>query len=192
MQRTFRVLRAVALAGAGVMCWLVSGAAQPEPEQAQADIAQRLGVSHFVVEDLVVDATEPAKQVTARVAIGGRERRLVMKPHSVCAPDMVAFEHLAHLADGTLRYVEPPPARTYRGSVEGEADSLVAATVNQDGTLSAVVWIGNEKWGIQPLRDVQEDAPAGKHILYRHAHIAFPPGVCGVTDAVRQTLVAGG
>ena len=78
MQRTIRVLRAIALAGAGVMCWLVSGAAQPEPGQAEAGVAQRLGVSHFVIEDLVVDAAEPAKQVAARVVIDGRERRLVM------------------------------------------------------------------------------------------------------------------
>src|SRR6185295_17047791 len=104
MKRIPRVLRAVMVAGALLSCWLVGGAAPQTPDQTAADVAERFGVTRMTTQDLVVNATDPAKEVTTELVLDGQTQRLVMHPHSLQATNMVL---LAQQADGTLRYIEP-------------------------------------------------------------------------------------
>jgi subtilisin-like proprotein convertase family protein len=181
-----RASRVAVLLGAVVSCLCVGGASpqqaergQAAPGQVDAATAAGLGVSQFTIETLALEA-QPGKEMVARVALAGVERRLILRPYSTRSEEMVAFEQLA---DGTLRYVEPPAERTYRGIVEGEPESLIAASLTNEGELSGVVLIGQDGWGIEPLRKVDPAAPAAQHVVYRAEDVRVPEGVCGVLDA---------
>ena len=75
---------------------------------------------------------------------------LLLNPYTMRAEN---FRVLVQGEDGQLREVEPPPPRTYRGTVQGEPLSRVAATF-MDGQLWAMVaQESGGVWFIQPLSE---------------------------------------
>ena len=122
---------------------------------------------------------------TAQVLLGGQMQTLVLEPYTLRADD---FQVLVQGEDGQLRQVEPPPPRTYRGTVQGEPLSRVAATLI-DRQLSAVVALeSGQVWYIQPLSKVAlGGGPNPSHVIYQGEDVAAVDGVCG-TDDIPQPL----
>ena len=88
----------------------------------------------YDLQTLDLPATEQ-ERFTAEVRLGDQMQTLVLDPYTLRADD---FQVLVQGEDGQLRQVEPPPPRTYHGTVQGEPLSRVAATLI-DRQLSAVV-----------------------------------------------------
>jgi len=90
------------------------------------------------------------------------------------------FRVWAEIEDGSIVEVEPPPVRTYTGTVRGDAGSSIAASLLDDG-LHAIVEFGNgERWFVQPTAGLVDAAFAGEHMTYRSDEI-IPDGICGNT-----------
>ncbi|MEE9297106.1 MAG: M12 family metallo-peptidase [Phycisphaerae bacterium] len=132
--------------------------------------------------DLPVTEQEP---FTAEVRLGDQMQTLILDPYTMRADD---FRVLVQGEDGQLREVEPPPPRTYRGTVQGEPLSRVSATL-MDGQLWAVVaQESGQVWYIQPLSKLTVGgAPHTSHVIYRGDDLAPVEGVCG-TDDIPQPL----
>jgi hypothetical protein len=115
-------------------------------------------------------------QVTLK--IDGISRKLKLEPYSVRAED---FRLLVQGQDGQLIEVQSPPACTYRGTVDGDPDSRVAASFI-NGKLKAEIVSGSEDfWYAQPLSDLM---PAYKrsssHVVYRREDVVSTEVYCGV------------
>ena len=131
------------------------------------------------LQTLNLPATEQ-EPFTAEVRLGDQMQTLVLDPYTMRADD---FRVLVQGEDGQLREVEPPPPRTYRGTVQGEPLSRVSATL-MDGQLWAVVALeSGQVWYIQPLSELAVGGgPNASHVIYRGEDVVPVDGVCGVDD----------
>lgn len=98
----------------------------------------------------------------------GRVRELRLEPHSVRAP---GFRVRVWTPDGVVE-TEPAPVRTYRGFVEGEADTVVLASLDERG-LTARVQEGDVSWRVEPTRR------EGWHAVFDEEHGDHMPAPCG-------------
>ncbi|MEM7248332.1 MAG: LamG-like jellyroll fold domain-containing protein [Acidobacteriota bacterium] len=84
------------------------------------------------------------------VGEGEGPTRLRLHRHSLRSED---FRLLSH-RDGVLTEVAPPPSRTYRGTVDGEPDSLVLASLGRGGLTADVLTSSTgTDWSIRPTAD---------------------------------------
>ncbi|MBK8098845.1 MAG: IPT/TIG domain-containing protein [Planctomycetes bacterium] len=115
------------------------------------------------------------------VELGGSERTLLLQPHELRSP---AFALLEIDAAGA-RSLPRPPLLTFRGQVVGLPDARVALTLVPHG-IAGVVRLGDgSSHLIQPMRDVDPNAPPGLHFVHRSADARALPWRCGV--AMRPT-----
>lgn len=102
------------------------------------------------------------------VDLGGELRVLDLEPHSMRSPD---FRLELVGAEGQRETIVPPAPATFRGVVEGDPGSRVAAT-RRGKRLTAVVRLGDgTTFGIQPWED--ELARAGDHLVHAADHLAL-------------------
>ncbi|MBN1418984.1 MAG: hypothetical protein JXP34_09420 [Planctomycetes bacterium] len=85
----------------------------------------------------------------------GRPVVLRLQPLSVRSP---RFRLLVRGADGTIEEVAPPPPRTYRGIVEGEPETRVAASLLPEGLCATVIPKDGAAWTIRPAGQESVDA----------------------------------
>jgi hypothetical protein len=148
---------------------------QPQPLEAPAALLEHYSLRTGTVQDLYLPARGEAG-FRVEVVIDGAVRTLELAAHDVRTAD---FRLL--LDDGkTLQQLATPPSVTFRGQIQGMADSAVAATL-VGGQLEAVVLLDDRTmWGIQPANKAIPALPATTHVVYR-AHDVETPGVhCGV------------
>jgi hypothetical protein len=83
------------------------------------------------------------------VPLAGRTARLDLRRHSLRAPD--AFVRIVGPA-GRPHDEPPPPARTYRGVVHGEPDSIVLGSLGPDGLEALIVLPNGQRLRLAPAR----------------------------------------
>ncbi len=114
------------------------------------------------------------------VDLGGALADITLTPHSVRSADFVA---VSPDETGAMRPIAAPPPTTYRGTVEGMPDALLAAGV-LNGRVEAMIVAGDTQWAIEPLDRHQPGADPALHLVYRAADLIEPEGFCGVDDIV--------
>jgi subtilisin-like proprotein convertase family protein len=177
---TGRASRLMVLTGLATCCWLASSAqSQRAQPQGGVNVGEGLGLAAFTIQQLTLERHPASKEVTVTVTLDGVERTLSMAPYNMRSPELIAFTDLG--AAG-LHYFEPAQPTTYRGVVQGEDDSSVAASLGDDGSFRALILSGPGAWSIQPVRDVDPTAPASQHAVYRLEDVSLPPPMCGVID----------
>lgn len=164
----------------------LAGDALPSPE-----ILSALDVGSATLQELAV---VPAGETLAvEVTLGGQAERVVLWPHSLRSPH---YQLLVQGADGALVETEPSPVVTYRGTVEGHPESVVAATW-RDGALSALLRLAPEAdvWTVQPAAEVDAGAPPGQYVVFTDADGLPTGGTCATDTAgfeIRPGSGAGG
>lgn len=91
----------------------------------------------------------------AEVRIEGINHTLELTRHSMRAGDFTIL-----VDDGLqLNRIEPPPAATYKGTVEGREETAVRGSLLEDG-LHVIVDLGEQggTWFVQPLASLADDA----------------------------------
>src|SRR5207253_1234619 len=72
------------------------------------------------------------------------------------------------------------PERTYRGDVQGIPGSRVAAYLHDSTRIGMAIFIGEQKWQVQPIDALQP----GSHVVYRPEDlVGGHVGRCGVENA---------
>ncbi|MEE9130586.1 MAG: M12 family metallo-peptidase [Phycisphaerales bacterium] len=138
----------------------------------------------YDLQTLDLPATEQ-QPFTAEVRLGDQMQTLVLDPYTLRADD---FRVLVQGEDGQLREVEPPPSRTYRGTIQGEPLSRVSATLMDGQLWAAVAQESGQVWYIQPLSKLAVGgAPNASHLIYRGEDVVPVEGLCG-TDDILQPL----
>ena len=130
------------------------------------------------------------------VKLDGVVRTMTLKKHTLRAD---GFQVLVQREPyGPLVPVEPPPARTYRGSIYSLPGSVVSASI-VDGQMTATIATPDGVYGVQP----SDTAEIGEHVVFRADDWIDREGVsCGVsdlmdtevwdTDAVSGTIATAG
>ncbi len=174
IRRTVVSTRALVVA-CGLWAWSL-GAAEPTPEVA-ARIGGDLGVAAFSTLDLVLPVEGLPDVFTVKVPREGTPATLVLTRASVRSPHLVV---LAQVAGGAFVQLPPPPSRTYRGVVEGERGSVVAASLLPEGLSACVLTGDGEGWAVRPLRLFDAASPRERHVVYRLGDVELPE--CGQED----------
>jgi hypothetical protein len=126
-------------------------------------VQDELLVETVDIQDLELPR-EPWQEFHVDIDLEGARHTLALYPFSVRSWD---FRLLVQVEDGTLKEVaNPPPPRTFEGSVLGMADSKVAASLI-DGRLTATIELGREAhYIVQPLSDAVESAGRERHVIF--------------------------
>lgn len=86
--------------------------------------------------------------------------------------------------DGSLVEAEPGPVRTYRGTIEGMPDVIVAGSLMRDGLHASIRFGVDEYLLIQPLAGKVGDAGENEYVLYWSHSVIGGEGVCGVNGEI--------
>lgn len=145
------------------------------PVDAPQSVLQPLDLRAGTAQNLALPVV-PGEPFSVDVVLAGGLQTLSLRPFDVRASN---FQLLVD--DGkTLRRLPTPVSVTYRGTVVGMADTIVAAALI-DGQLQAAVHTHDETWWIQPASDAIPGLPRAMHIVARHAD-SYWRGRCGVTQ----------
>ncbi len=165
-------MKMIAKWGYGLLFLALCGmSAASAPQQSERERPIRSSQTEVNIPNLIdfqlqnIEFRTPAERILrTTVSLAGTVHTLTLWPHSLRAED---FKLLVQGPDGELREVEPPPIRTYRGVVDGLANSRVAASII-DGEMSAMLVLPDDTlWGIQPLRSIEPGAAPETHLIYR-------------------------
>ncbi|HTE05626.1 MAG TPA: M12 family metallo-peptidase, partial [Planctomycetota bacterium] len=146
-----------------------------------AALQHSLGLGTASLQALELPAAPaPGQSLHVRLLLDGADCDVVLLPHSLRAPD---FRLLVEGADGVLASRAPAAPVTYRGTIVGLPESVVAASL-VDGQLSAVIRLDPSRpvWGVQPATAVDAGAPRALHVVYDSADVSLPQAVCGTPD----------
>lgn len=110
-----------------------------------ADAAVRTHVEAGRFKALHVPSGAAARIKIERVPLAGREQTLILEPFDVLAPDAVieVFD-----GEGKPRQVKPQAMRQYRGSVEGDPESVVYLSAKDGDKLDGFIITGHRKYSM--------------------------------------------
>lgn len=139
---------------------------------------------------IAIDAALIGDQLLVPLELDGTNVVLRLEPFTVRGDGFVVR---AVGVDGSTALVAPPAPRTWRGTVDGMAGAVCAATWH-DGRLHATIRLSDgETWQVQPAgADLR--APGGEglftpHLLYRWSEVLPDEHGCGVpVDALNMPL----
>jgi hypothetical protein len=159
----------------------------PHMEAYHRETAQRLAqleqVISFDSAQLImmeVDG-EPGAALMVATTIDGVQHVLDLQPHSVRAAE---YEVLAQVEDGSFVAIDPGVERTLRGRLAGVPDSLVAASLLEDGLHALVIMSDGDRIWIEPVGPMMPDSQLGLYVVYRTGDVLPIEGSCGVDDAL--------
>lgn len=162
----------LAAAGAFAAAWSAWGAGAPAPES--------VGVSEYELTRIELPARlNTGFDVTVHMPRGERVEELTLQLTPVSLRS-AGFQVIADGADGVAKVTPVGPSRTYRGTVKQWPDAIVAASVEPDGGIRAIIITDEGIYGIQPLGDF--GAGAGWHAAYEPADLLNFGDRCGVDD----------
>ncbi|MHC4066356.1 MAG: M12 family metallo-peptidase [Planctomycetota bacterium] len=165
----------VALVGAQVVS-RNSPAEPPTDRQLSSLVNDSLGLrASQVVRMSVPDL--PGEPLITDVSIDGTVHTLELVPHSVRGAE---YRVLAQIADGSYVEVDPGPVRTMRGRLLDVEDSMVAASLEEDGLYARIFLPGDEQYWVQPIASRIAGATADQYAVYRNDDIISPEGACGL------------
>ncbi|MFT7671066.1 MAG: hypothetical protein ACI8X5_003782 [Planctomycetota bacterium] len=101
-----------------------------------------------------------------------------LAPHSVRAEN---FEVRYQLDDGSWMVADSQPVQTYRGTVLGEPDSYVAASILADGLHARIQLSGNREFWIEPV--LHQTGLAEAHVLYQTEQVMDSGSTCATGAA---------
>ena len=162
----------------------------PRVQQAPPSLMRKFDAARGTLQELAVPLGF-AEEARIPVQLGGAVHLLVLHPHDVRAHD---FRLLVADATGTHE-VPAGPSVTWRGTVDGDAQTAVAAAL-VGGSIKALVRMpeGQGFWVIQPVHEVEPTAGNGLHVVYHHSDTANMPWQCGTvapTPSAPQPPVGG-
>lgn len=146
-------------------------------------LAIRADDARVAVQELRLPYALPST-FQVRVRLGARVHVLELYEYDVRSSD---FELLVTDGEksGRVRAVPKAVSVTYRGTVQGVPDSVVAASLI-DGSLSALIRLDPARaWVVQPARDLDRRYSNDVHLVFPTAANRPIPGWCGVPDTVR-------
>lgn len=149
-----------------------SGAIAPAPES--------IGVSAYeLIRIEMPDVGKSAFDLRVKMPRGQGvdDLTLELTPVSLRAP---GFNVLDDGANGAAVPAAVGSARTYRGTVAQWPGAVVAASVEPDGSVRAIIVTDEGLYGIQPLGDF--GAGAGWHATYEPGDVLNNGHMCGVDD----------
>ncbi len=141
-------------------------------------LSRDLHVGDFTLQRLQLPDTAPLP-FAVEVELQGQVRRLELYPHSLRGPE---FQLLVQ-DDLGLHAVEAAAPTTYRGTVAGLPDSIVAASLT-GGQLTGFVRLMPELpvLGIQPASALDPSFDRRDHLVYDARDNLPHDGVCGTPD----------
>lgn len=155
-------------------CAVAQGGAQ-DSYPAPPALLQQFQVAAATVQHLVAEHQTDGTAVVA-VDLGAERVHLRLSPHDVRSPDFQLVER----SDQGLRVLPRPASVTWRGYVEEDLGSIVAATM-VGGSMQGIVRASNgDDWALQPVNEVQPKAGPAVHVVYRVSDNQNLPWVCGV------------
>ncbi len=150
--------------------------AQISPAQALLDdtaVLTALRVGEASVQSLEVPDTAGLAFIVD-VALDGVDHELILSPYELRGS---GYQLLVQGADGAIDLFESGANTTYRGFVAGHEDSVVAGSLFK-GQLTALVSLGDEIYGIQPVNGVLPDAAPDRHVVYAESAVQPHSGRC--------------
>ncbi len=162
----------------------------PRVQQAPPSLMRKFDAARGTLQELAVPLGH-APEARIAVQLGGAVRQLVLHPHDVRTHD---FRLLVADRNGTHE-VPAGPSVTWRGSVDGDPETAVAAAL-VGGSLRALVRMpeGQGFWLVQPVHEVEPTAGNALHVVYHHSDTVNMPWQCGTvapSPAVPQQPVGG-
>ncbi|MFP3939378.1 MAG: M12 family metallo-peptidase [Thermoanaerobaculia bacterium] len=140
-----------------------------------------------VVELPLASLDRQVREGSLDVALQGLLYRLELEPNDLRGE---GYREVL-LTDAGPREVDPGPVTTFRGSVEGEEDSVVRLTATSE-LFSGYVRTGEQWVFVDPLREYVPDAPADRAVVYREEDVRpEASGLCGVTGRLHAVEDAG-
>lgn len=136
---------------------------------------ERVGLSRGYPQGIRFDANTNGV-ATASLQLNGVRHTLLLERRSVRSPD---FRLLVQRTNGELTEHPLPPVVTYRGTVQGDAESRVGLTWI-DGRATGAIRLGDGTvWFVQPVLDGHEPLDRDRHFVYRREDVIAGRGVCG-------------
>jgi hypothetical protein len=117
---------------------------------------------------------------SVRLNLEGADVELLLQPYSMRSP---VCEAVVEGPGGARTKIDLPPSTTYRGTVRGGAQGVVAASVDGDRVRARILLDDGSEWYLQPL-------PAGLgggHAVYRVEDVAETGGACAAEEAPQAT-----
>jgi len=124
----------------------------------------------------------PPEAFTLTVDLGGEMTTVHFHRHTIRSGN---FEVLVDDGTGVLTAIDPSPAVTFRGVVDGDPDAVVAASLLEDG-LSAMIRLSSDTtWMIEPVARLSPTPIPGdtRHAIYAGEDIIPTDHYCG-TDTI--------
>jgi hypothetical protein len=107
---------------------------------------------------------------------------LELQKHSVRAD---SFEVRVQLEDGSFEIAPSQPVNTYRGTVLGKEDSLVAASYTDAGLYARIQLANGREYWIEPVGSNENLISASSHVLYQTNQVTSSAGTCAA-DLIEQ------
>jgi hypothetical protein len=147
--------------------WLAGQVVIAQPNNALQAISGQAFDKLGLVDGQIVDVS-PAATATGGlqllVPVNGVSETLELYPLSVRSPN---YTVLVQQGDGTYAQAEPTPEHSYRGSIVGKPNSIVAVTYDETGVRGSIhVPDGRRLW-VEPLANQIAAASPKQHIVYR-------------------------
>ncbi|MFQ5506129.1 MAG: M12 family metallo-peptidase [Planctomycetota bacterium] len=158
----------------------------PTVRQAPPGVLEAFDVNAGTLQSLSLPSSVE-KPFEVRVFLGRMLHTLELRPHDVRSDKFVL---LVEDRNG-IRQVPRPTSVTYRGTLRGQPDSIVAASL-VDGQLRALIQLGKAVWAVQPLTQADPQAARSSHIVYAADATVLPGYRCGVPDTLLARPAARG
>jgi hypothetical protein len=144
---------------------------------------------HFTIQNLAVPG-EPGEPFRVQLDLAGEPVVLDLNPHSIRSE---RFELVVRGEQGERVIADPPAPSTYRGAVEGLADSSAGASI-VGGGLYATIFLDSEPgspwWAVEPLSEYRAGADPSEHVVYRSDQGPPIHGLCGVVGGEHDPAAA--
>lgn len=140
-----------------------------------------IGVRAYELTHINVPAPQGAVDLHVRMPRGDivEDLTLELTPVSLRAP---GFQVIEDGPDGIAKRAQVAPPRTYRGTIPQWPDATVAASIEPDGRLRAIIVTEEGIYGIQPLDEF--GAGPGWHAAYQPSTILNHGHACGADHHV--------
>jgi hypothetical protein len=151
------------------------------PVQVRSDALATLGLTGGEVVEIAVPTTASgaAGAIQVFLSIEGQPQTIELNPITVRAAE---YSVKIQLADGAYADVEPTPERTYRGTVAGLPDAIVAATLGDDGLHAVALMPGGNRFWVEPIPATVAGATPGQHIVYRDEDVVSAGDTCTLAE----------
>ncbi len=128
---------------------------------------------------LQLEAVNPATDGEIPVRLDQQERTLRLYSYSLRSEDFVV---LVPDKKRVLVAEAPPAPSTYRGRIDEDPGSQVAASASEGQLRALILGSDGKQWAIEPLRPAVPSAPESLHVVYRAADVIGGEETCGVIE----------